>query len=86
MAGGGTRPGYIHGQTDEYGFNIADRDGNPVTPTKHELHPDAVHVHDLHATILQLMGIDHHRLTFRFQGRRHRLTDVHGHVIPQLVS
>jgi Protein of unknown function (DUF1501) len=86
MAGGGIRPGYIHGQTDEYGFNIADKEGNPIAPTKNELNPDAVHVHDLHATILQLMGIDHHRLTFRFQGRRHRLTDVHGHVIPQLIS
>ncbi len=66
MAGGGIKPGVIHGQTDELGLE----------PT--EKH---VHVHDLQATVLYLLGFDHEKLTFRFQGRDHRLTDVHGHVV-----
>ena len=66
LAGGGVKGGHVHGQTDELGFNIA---RNPV------------HVHDLNATLLHLLGIDHTRLTYRFQGRDFRLTDVHGHVV-----
>jgi hypothetical protein len=86
MAGGGVRPGYVHGQTDDFGYNIADRDGQPIAPVKHIYHPDAVHVHDLQATILRLLGIDHERLFYRFQGRRFRLTDVHGHVVEPLLG
>jgi len=71
IAGGGFKRGYVHGQTDELGYNIA---------------IDAVDVHDLHATILHQMGIDHTKLTYRFQGRDFRLTDVAGNVINQLVG
>ena len=71
MAGGGIKPGYTHGETDDLGFNVAS---------------DEVHVHDLHATILHLLGFDHTRLTFRFQGRDYRLTDVHGNIIQQLLA
>lgn len=71
MAGGGFKRGYVHGQTDELGYNIAE---------------GAVDVHDLHATILHQMGIDHTKLTYRFQGRDFRLTDVAGNVIDQLVG
>ena len=71
MAGGGLKPGYVHGSTDELGFDVAQ---------------DAVHVHDLHATILHLMGFDHKRLTYRFQGRDYRLTDVHGNVVRELLA
>jgi hypothetical protein len=71
MAGGGIKPGQIIGQTDELGFS-------PVQ--------DRVHVHDLHATILHLLGLDHTRLTFRFQGRDFRLTDVEGEVVHQLLA
>ena len=63
--------GYIHGQTDELGFNIA---------------VDPVHVHDLNATLLHLLGLDHLKLTFRFQGRDYRLTDVHGQVVQGLLA
>ncbi len=66
MAGAGVRPGCIYGQTDEFGYNVV---------------KDAVHVHDLHATMLHLLGIDHERLTYRFQGRDFRLTDVSGEVV-----
>jgi len=66
LAGGGTRPGTVYGTTDELGFSIAE---NPV------------HVHDLNATILHLLGLDHTRLTFRHQGRDYRLTDVHGELV-----
>jgi uncharacterized protein (DUF1501 family) len=86
MAGGGVKPGYVHGHTDEYGYNLADVDGNPISPTKHEYDPDAVHVHDLQATILRLMGIDHERLFYKFQGRRYRLTDVHGNIVEELIA
>ena len=65
MAGGGVKGGHVHGETCEFGYNVAN---------------GGVHVHDLHATILHLLGVDHERLTYRFQGRRFRLTDVHGHV------
>jgi hypothetical protein len=71
LAGGGVKSGAIVGQTDELGFN-------PVE--------DKVHVHDLHATILHLLGIEHTELTFRFQGRDFRLTDVHGDVVRKLLA
>ena len=71
MAGGGVKGGYVHGETDEFGFKAA---------------RDKVHVHDLHATILRLLGFDHEQLTFRHAGRDFRLTDVHGKVINQLIA
>ena len=71
MAGGGFKPGTSFGQTDEYGYNVAE---NPVS------------VHDLHATILHQLGVDHERLTFKFQGRHYRLTDVHGQVRRELLA
>src|SRR5262245_30940348 len=69
FAGGGVKPGTSHGATDEFGYNVAE---NPV------------HVHDLQATILHLLGIDHERLTYKFQGRYYRLTDVHGAVVREV--
>jgi len=66
LAGGGIRPGITYGASDDLGFNVVE---NPV------------HVHDLHATLLHLLGFDHERLTYRFQGRDFRLTDVHGKVV-----
>jgi hypothetical protein len=71
MAGGGVRGGYVHGATDEFGFQAVD---------------NKVHVHDLHATILALLGFDHEKLTFRHAGRDFRLTDVHGHVVRELMA
>ncbi|MGD9853325.1 MAG: DUF1501 domain-containing protein [Planctomycetaceae bacterium] len=71
MAGGGVKGGMTYGATDDYGYNIVE---NPV------------HVHDLQATILHLLGIDHERLTYKFQGRRFRLTDVFGHVIHDVLA
>ena len=71
MAGGGIKRGMTYGQTDEFGYNIAQ---NPV------------HVHDLQATLLYLLGVDHERLTFKHQGRRYRLTDVHGKVVQGVVA
>jgi uncharacterized protein (DUF1501 family) len=71
MAGGGIRPGIVHGETDDYGYNIV---------------RDPVHVHDMNATILHCLGYDHKRLTYRFQGRDYRLTDVHGEVVRSLLS
>ncbi len=71
MAGGGVKPGFSLGETDEFGYNI----------TK-----DPVHVHDFQATLLHLLGIDHERLTFKHQGRRYRLTDVHGHVVKSILA
>ena len=71
MAGGGIKPGISYGRTDDYSYNIVE---NPVS------------VHDLHATIQHLMGIDHESLTFRFQGRDYRLTDVHGKVVQELLA
>jgi len=70
MAGGGVKPGVTHGETDEFSYNIV---------------RDPVHVHDLHATILNRLGIDHKRLTFRYQGRDFRLTDVHGDVVDEVL-
>jgi hypothetical protein len=71
MAGGGIKPGIVHGETDDYCYNIV---------------KDPVHIHDLNATILHCLGIDHTRLTFRFQGRDFRLTDVHGNVVRDLLA
>jgi uncharacterized protein (DUF1501 family) len=71
MAGGGVRPGITLGESDELGFNAT---------------TDRVHVHDLHATIMHLLGFDHTRLTYRFQGRDFRLTDVHGNVVTKLLA
>ena len=71
MAGGGIRGGMVHGKTDDYGWHAAE---------------DIVHVHDLHATILHLMGLNHERLTFRHGGRDYRLTDVHGHVVSDILA
>jgi hypothetical protein len=71
MAGGGVKAGYAHGKTDEIGYNAVE---------------DVVHVHDLQATILHLLGLDHLKLTFKFQGRNFRLTDVHGNVVQKLLA
>ena len=71
FAGGGTKPGISYGKTDDYSYNIVE---NPV------------HVHDLHATLLHLLGIDHERLTYRYQGRDFRLTDVHGHIVHDILA
>ena len=71
LAGGGIRPGVTFGETDDYSYNVAS---------------DPVHVHDLHATLLHCLGIDHTRLTFKFQGRHHRLTDVHGQVVKGILA
>uniref|UniRef100_A0A7C2JWP8 DUF1501 domain-containing protein n=1 Tax=Schlesneria paludicola TaxID=360056 RepID=A0A7C2JWP8_9PLAN len=71
LAGGGVKGGMMHGETDELGFSIA---------------RDKVHVHDLQATILHLLGFDHERLTYRFQGRDYRLTDVHGEVVREILA
>jgi hypothetical protein len=71
LAGGGVKAGYTHGVTDDLGYHVAE---NPV------------HVHDLQATILHLMGLNHEKLTYRFQGRDYRLTDVHGNVVKKLLA
>jgi hypothetical protein len=71
LAGGGVRGGMSYGETDELGFQIV---------------KDKVHVHDLQATILHQLGFDHTRLTYRFQGRDYRLTDVHGEVVQALLQ
>lgn len=71
MAGGGIKAGSFYGATDEFGYNIA---------------ADGLHIHDLHATLMHLLGIDHERLTYKFQGRRYRLTDVHGKLVEGLLS
>jgi hypothetical protein len=71
LAGGGIKGGASHGATDELGYNAAE---------------DIVHVHDLHATMLRLLGVDHKRLTYKFQGRDFRLTDVHGNVVGQILA
>jgi hypothetical protein len=86
MAGGGIKAGSSYGRTDPYGYNIADAAGNPITPSKDEFTPGAVHVHDLQATIMHLLGIDHTRLTYRYQGRDFRITDVHGHVVKEILG
>ncbi len=71
MAGGGVKGGFSHGESDELGFSVA---------------KDKVHIHDLQATIMHLLGFDHTRLTYRFQGRDYRLTDVHGDVVQQIIA
>ena len=71
MAGGGFRPGHVHGETDDFSYNVV---------------KDPVNVHDLHATLLHQLGLDHERLTYRFQGRDYRLTDVHGTVVRGILS
>jgi uncharacterized protein (DUF1501 family) len=71
MAGGGIKPGLSYGQTDDFSYNIVE---NPV------------HIHDLQATILHCLGMDHERLTYRFQGRQFRLTDVHGKIVPGILA
>lgn len=71
MAGGGVKGGHVHGATDEFGFKAVDK---------------AVHVHDLHATILHLLGIDHEELTYHYSGRDFRLTDVHGKVVRDIIA
>jgi arylsulfatase A-like enzyme len=86
MAGGGVKPGLAYGRTDDYCYNIADADGNTLHPDKSKFTQGAVHVHDLQATILHLLGVDHEKLTFLYQGRRFRLTDVHGHVVKDLLA
>ena len=86
LAGAGVKAGLVHGRTDDYGYNVIAPDGAPLDPSKHAYTPGAVHVHDLHATLLHLLGIDHQRLSFRHQGRDFRLTDVHGHLVPDLLA
>ncbi len=71
MAGGGVKGGHIHGATDEFGFKAVEK---------------PVHVHDLHATILHLLGLDHEKLTYRYSGRDFRLTDVHGNVVHDIIA
>ena len=71
MAGGGVKPGIVYGETDDYSYNIV---------------RDPIHVHDWNATLLYLLGIDHTRLTFKYQGRHHRLTDVEGRVVHELLT
>jgi hypothetical protein len=71
MAGGGSKAGITYGASDELGFYVAE---NPV------------HVHDFQATVMHLLGFDHEKLTYRFQGRDYRLTDVHGRVVRELLA
>ncbi len=71
MAGGGVKPGIVFGETDDYCYNII---------------KDPVHIHDYHATLLHLLGIDHTQMTYRFQGRDYRLTDVHGKVVKEILA
>ncbi|HMX24983.1 MAG TPA: DUF1501 domain-containing protein, partial [Blastocatellia bacterium] len=71
VAGGGFKPGVTVGKTDDLGFNVVE---------------DPVHVHDLHATMLRLLGFEHTKLTYRYQGRDFRLTDVHGLVVDKLMA
>lgn len=71
VAGGGFKPGHVHGETDDFSYNIV---------------KDPVHVHDFQATLLHQLGLDHERLTFRHQGRNFRLTDVHGKVVQQIIG
>ncbi|MEL6304309.1 MAG: DUF1501 domain-containing protein [Bacteroidota bacterium] len=71
LAGGGIKPGIVYGETDDFGYNIVDK---------------PVHVHDFQATLLHLLGIDHERLTYKYQGRRFRLTDVEGHLVKDILA
>jgi uncharacterized protein (DUF1501 family) len=71
LAGGGVKPGFAYGETDEFG---------------HAAIMNKVHMHDLHATILHLLGVDHEKLTYRYAGRNFRLTDVHGRVVHDIIA
>jgi hypothetical protein len=71
MAGGGVKPGIAYGATDDYGYFAAE---------------NKVHIHDLHATLLHILGMDHEKLTYRFAGRDFRLTDIHGHVVKDVLA
>jgi uncharacterized protein (DUF1501 family) len=71
LAGGGVKGGMVHGATDEFGFKAVE---------------NTVSVHDLHATVLHLLGLDHERLTYRYSGRDFRLTDVHGRVVEEILA
>ena len=71
MAGGGVKPGLVYGATDEYGYYAVE---------------NKVHMHDLHATILHLLGMDHTKLTYRYSGRDMRLTDVYGNVVKEILA
>jgi uncharacterized protein (DUF1501 family) len=71
LAGGGMKPGLSYGETDEFSYNIV---------------RDPVHIHDLHATMLACLGVDHTKLTYKYQGRHFRLTDVHGHVVRDVLA
>jgi uncharacterized protein (DUF1501 family) len=71
MAGGGVKPGFTYGETDDFGYNIV---------------KDPMHVHDLQATLMHQMGIDHTKFTYKHQGRRYRLTDISGHVINDILT
>jgi hypothetical protein len=71
MAGGGVKPGYSHGETDDFGYLAVE---------------NKVHMHDLHATILHLLGLDHEKLTYRYAGRDFRLTDVYGRVVKEVIA
>ena len=71
MAGGGVKPGIVHGETDDFGYNII---------------KDLVHVHDFQATVLNLLGLEHEQLTYKFQGRRYRLTDLYGNVVNNIIA
>ena len=71
FAGGGTKPGITYGKSDDYSYSVAE---------------GGVHIHDFHATILHLLGIDHERLTFKYLGRYFRLTDVHGHAVKPIIG
>ncbi|WP_299466449.1 DUF1501 domain-containing protein, partial [uncultured Gimesia sp.] len=71
LAGAGVKRGHVHGATDEYGYYAA---------------RDKVHIHDLHATLLHLMGMDHKKLTYRYAGRDFRLTDVYGEVVHEIIA
>jgi uncharacterized protein (DUF1501 family) len=71
LAGAGVKPGFSYGETDDFGYNVV---------------KDPVHVHDFNATLMHLMGMDHERLTYRFQGRDFRLTDVHGKVVQSILA
>ena len=71
VPGGGFKAGFDYGQTDDFSYNIT---------------RDPVHVHDLNATVLHCLGIDHKRLTFKYQGRHHRLTDVHGNLVKDILA
>ena len=71
MAGGGIKPGQVIGKTDDFAYNVLE---------------DPVHVHDFHATMLHCLGINHERLTYRFQGRDYRLTDIHGNTLKDILA